>query len=789
MPAVAPARAGPDYAPLLDPMAAPEEQAAPGTDWPQLAHDAQRTGAAPQAVAGPYRFYWRWTGVPFASRAQPVVVGSRLFVGGLEGGMYAVDASFDAQGGGPRILWRRELGSPVRAGAGVDGNVVVVGTQHGQLYGLDIATGQQLWSVATGGAIASAPLMSGGTAYVGSGDGALYAVRTSDGTLLWRRPLGAPILSAAALSAGGDRVFVVAENAVAYAIDAATGAIAWQTQLQGQGSADRWPVVLGNLVVIRTQPIHSFHDLLLRGDKALESAGPRLADWAADWNLVRPAIVQHLTSNPSDQTFFALDASTGQSRGVAPVLYTFGTNDAPAPPVVRGGALYLSHRPRHGIQTDSAAAVHVATQWDADLGRMDPASLDVVGVTSSVPFNYQFRMTSDEPSVITAAGDLVLVDNWERLGAINLATGDLIPIAQTSHSSPCYAGWTADNAQMPFYEGCPLARPVIGEGNARSGAVTAAGRIFWLAPGPAGSANGLSSIGPANGFTNPPAPPAPAPPSPGPLPPATPVPVSQLAGYVWAEPPRPVATPPADLRQRLEDEVGRMVASTDHLMPFYLERGFHGPGTWPPDATTGADDVTGVAESNGFWYDPGELVLTLSTAYPYLNPTLQTQVRAYLLAEMTRFPPLNNLPWPPDSWMTQGRAREPYAVPIRSLLGTWPPPGRPLQTLYALWAYARYTGDWAYVAAHWSEAQALFAAKAPAINQYAEIAGAIGYARMAQHLGHTADAERWRGRRRRVDAVWPELRRLAGHRQRPLSPQRQPPGREARSAGRRSSSA
>ena len=704
-------------------------------DWPQLAYDGQRTGASPQGVHGPYRFYWRWMEVPFASRAQPVVADGRLFIGGLDGVMYALDAAHDAQGGAPRVLWRRDLYSPIRSGAGVDGDTVVVGTHHGAVYGLEATSGRVRWSAHTGGAILAAPLISSGTAYLGSAGGEFYAVRTSDGAVVWRRPLGAPVLGSAALGADRQRVFFLAENVTAYALAAGTGEILWRTQLQGQSGADRWPVVLGDLVVFRTMPIRRFGDLLRSNDDVLDAAGPRRPDWAADWTAVRSRILQHLAEEPADQTFFALSVATGKPLGVAPALYTFGNNDPPSPPVAHGQALYLPYRARHGIQTDSAVAVHVTTRYDAELGRMDPSTLDITGLRSPDTFRYQFRLTSDEPGVLTLAGDLLLVDNWDRLGGIRLTDGALVGVAQAAYDSPCYSQLTPNADLMPFYEGCPWPGPSVGEGHARTGAVAASGRIFWQVGG-----SGLASIGPADGRagsrpalgpTLPAAKPA--------LPAPTTVSPDVLRSFIWTEPPRPIAAP-ADLRRRLEEEIGRIVASDEHLLPFYLERGFHGRGSWPPDVTND-DEPTVVADSNAFWFDPGELVLTLSTAYPYLTPELQARVRSYLQVEMARFPPLERLPYPAAGWLTQGRAREPYPVPIRNpSWSAWPPPGVPIQTLYALWAYARYTGDWQYLSERWSAIQSLFEAKKGAIDSYAEVAGAIGYARIARQLGYTSEA-------------------------------------------------
>ncbi|HEX2923043.1 MAG TPA: PQQ-binding-like beta-propeller repeat protein, partial [Chloroflexota bacterium] len=736
--------ADPTDAPTNTPTPTPTDQVTPtpggvptsgdGNDWSQLGHDAQKSNASPQSVDGPYRFYWRWTDVPFASRVQPVVADGRLFVGGLNGTFYALDAAYDAEGGTPRVLWQRDLGSPVRSGAAVDGSTVVVGTQHGTIYGLDVSNGQVLWSVSTGGAILAAPLVADSTAYLGSADGNFYALRTSDGSVVWKQSIGVPILGSAAMSSDGSKLFFVAENVKAYALASTSGAVVWQTQLQGQSGSDRWPVVLGNLVVFRTQPIGYFHDLLHGGDDVMDSAGTRLSDWAADWSIVKPKIVLQLSADPSEQTFFALDTTTGQSKGTAPVLYTFGTNDAPSPPTVYNQSLYLPFRARHGIQTDSSSANHVTSRYDAELGRMDPTSLDITGLTTPDSFSYQFRLTSDEAGVMTVAGNMLLSDSWERLGGIRLTDGRLVGMAQVAHDSSYWANLAANNDLMPFYDNGPFQGPQVGEGNARAGAVVGSGRIFWHV-----QASGLAAIGPSDGSNiTSELPTATVEQSPGPLPVPTQVTTQALKDIIWTEPQQP-STVPADLTQKLEQEVGRIVATNNHLMPFYLERGFHGAGSWPPDVTNDTEPAK-VGDSKVYWFDPGELVMTLSMAYPYLNTTMQSQLKSYLQSEMNRFPPLQNLPWPTDSWLKQGQPRELYGVPMRNSVNSWPPPGVPIQTIYAMWAYGRYTGDWGYVGSHWPEIKNLFNAKRNSISSYAEIAGAIGYARIAKQLNYSADA-------------------------------------------------
>lgn len=59
-------------------------------DWLQLARNAQRSNDTPHQVDPPYCYIWKWYEVPFASRAQPVVVAGRLFIGGMDGVLCAM---------------------------------------------------------------------------------------------------------------------------------------------------------------------------------------------------------------------------------------------------------------------------------------------------------------------------------------------------------------------------------------------------------------------------------------------------------------------------------------------------------------------------------------------------------------------------------------------------------------------------------------------------------------------------------------------------------------------------
>jgi len=737
---------------VLPPAPATAGQGAiPLQDWPQLGRDAQRSNYSPLQVNPPYCYIWKWYEVPFASRAQPVVAAGRLFIGGLDGVLYARDASTGAS------LWTFPGdGSPIRHSAGVLSDTVVFSTHEGNTFALNAATGALRWRQFTGRS-ATAPLMDAarGRVVVASTDGRLTALNLSNGAVVWQYQSDAPILTTPALSRDGRLIFAGNEAIRAFAVNAETGALVWETQLYGQSLTDRYPVVLSDTVIYRSQPLYALGRLLEEGDNVMNQAGAVNADWDADWNAIRPHIQNYLAGNPHKQTLFVLDAATGVTRGVAPVLYTFGSSDAPAMPVVRAGApytAYVMYRARQGIQT-TGGSVHVGSQYDAELGLLSTQQLtQIIGLrTAQYPsstYNAEFRMTSDEPAILTMGGNILLVDNWERLGGISLTnaiSGSLVHIGNVSNIWPECGGGPGSGCgpegPNPFFPlsgnpadpAYPFPPPRVNEGASRAGAVVANDMIYWRV-----IEGGLAGIGTRPGSACP----APLvytrtlPPPPPPTPPVVTT-TRPLTDYVTLDLTGLVSNPPADLVQRLRDEVRTLIALTPYPMPYYFERGMTNPAMWPHNSTqpTEPPAVTYGSHGNAVWHDSGELLLTLAMAYPYLDPTLRVSVTQYVSGVIALYPPWQNMPWGGD-WLRNSAPRELYPVPddIRQNLNNWPPPAASPISLYAVWLWAKNTGDWALVEDHWAGLTALYNARANNLPYYADIAGVIGYARMARQL-------------------------------------------------------
>lgn len=749
--------------------------AAAAGDWTQLGHDAQRTNYTSLQVDPPYCYAWKWYEPPIASRVQPVVANGRLYIGSMDGVMYARDATTGAS------LWTYVVGGPIRHSAAVFNNVVVFSSYDGYTYGLDATSGAWKWQLFTGSSMTAPLIDPNGRTYVASTGGKLTALDANTGAQYWQIDSGAPILTSPSLSVDNQTVFFGNESIQAIAVRASDGGQVWRVALQGQSLADRYPVVMNDTVLYRSQPLDFFHDLLHDGDSTMDLAGAVNANWATDWANVRPQIVNYLTANASKQTFFALASTTGASRGVAPVLYTYGGNDPPNVPVVNGTNVYVTYRPRHGIQTDSPNDVHVTSKYDAELGQMSISTLDITGIqkASSATFNYQFRLTSDEPANLSMSGNILWSDNWERLGGVNVATGQLIYASNVSNNWPECGSQCGIPGSNPFFPmsgnpvdpAYPFPSPRVTEGNQRAGMVIANNMLYWrvIEGGLGAMTHQTTSPCPAPKiYTSTPVRAAVATKSTTAAPTAQPrvatagnfkvflplivgggSPITsggphKLSDYLTLDLTAPVSNPPSDLVTRLRSEVQAIVSTNDHLMPLYLQRGFSEPYLWPYESPSSPSLPVVTYNSNGniYWHNPGDLLYAMAMAYPYLDATLQASVKSYMAAEMNRYPPLQSLGCcsgtGTPAWLKQGVARETYPVPFRNSLNSWPPANASLSTLYGLWLWSKNTGDWSYAQNHWADITAVYnAGSGNAIDYYADISGIMGYARLAQHFGNT----------------------------------------------------
>lgn len=92
--------------------------------------------------------------------------------------------------------WTFETGGEVLSSPAVVDGTVFVGSNDGNLYALDMVSGEQAWVFGTGGPVESSPAVVDGVVYVGSHDHNVYAVDTAAGEQEWAFETGGPVRSA-----------------------------------------------------------------------------------------------------------------------------------------------------------------------------------------------------------------------------------------------------------------------------------------------------------------------------------------------------------------------------------------------------------------------------------------------------------------------------------------------------------------------------------------------------------------------------------------------------------------
>ena len=113
----------------------------------------------------PFTYPWTQTDPFFTVDSGVVYYGSDL------GEVFALDAATGS------LLWEYETLYGRPAAPTVSGNLVLLGSLGGILYALDAATGQLIWYYPTAEAVIASPLAAGGVTYLTTADGQVHAVR------------------------------------------------------------------------------------------------------------------------------------------------------------------------------------------------------------------------------------------------------------------------------------------------------------------------------------------------------------------------------------------------------------------------------------------------------------------------------------------------------------------------------------------------------------------------------------------------------------------------------------
>lgn len=134
-----------DHAPDAGPVTADERTVAnPGGDWPQFHFDRTQLGVVPGNLPEQLSLAWRFQAGD-EIKSSPAVVDGRVYVGALDGNMYALDLKTGKE------IWTTPLDDMVEASPTLVDGSVYIGTLAGTMYALDAESGEMRWTFQTGG--------------------------------------------------------------------------------------------------------------------------------------------------------------------------------------------------------------------------------------------------------------------------------------------------------------------------------------------------------------------------------------------------------------------------------------------------------------------------------------------------------------------------------------------------------------------------------------------------------------------------------------------------------------
>ena len=553
---------------------------------------------------------------------------------------------------------------------------VYVGVMNGKMYCLNALTGAQEWVYQAGGPIPHTAAVADGRVYFGALDGKVYALDALNGEAVWTYRTDGPVYSAPAVADG--TVFIGSLDGYLYALNATNGSLRWRYQTQGQ--VDTSPAVGEGLVYFGSEDMHAYcvraSDGQLVWKKALSGYGMRntYPVLALEENVVifvttkpgantyvhsegypdasegsdfRTTWQQYYTTYPDRRHLFYLDADTGLDKWDGGLHY----QSLPLPywglliPILDGAGNAWFPIPS-GVENYKGSLDH-----DYRLVKVDLST----GLAVEVARGTEFNLVAAEVGRHTMIGDDYFYTRSEDVDVydpINNTKRELFGNGHGTHMDPL--------DPLPTKHLWRYGGVIAMGGMPNASHLIAAGGLGYYT-----SYGWLYCIGPEYKT------------------PAQVAPRSDLAEPYW-----PSGITAAQAQTELVSRVRQIVAA-GHLGPSarFVQAG-----------TEGLDRGYG-RRFQVFWFD-GELVRALAESWPFLPSDLQRQTQDYLRHEIETYllDPANY------------KTRQDSLAYDEHLQTYWYASNENLvaERLYAMWAYAHYTGDWTLVEGNWPFIKGLF---------------------------------------------------------------------------------
>lgn len=128
-----------------------------------------------------------------------------------------------------KTAWKRSI-KDVCPGSIIVNNVLIVSSTDGQVLGLDLLSGDPIWTYRTDQRLAAPPVASGDTVFQVGDHGRLYLLSASDGRELTRIDIEGTLIAPVVV---GRAVYVTDLSGSVFALDVQAGKTIWRSDLDG----------------------------------------------------------------------------------------------------------------------------------------------------------------------------------------------------------------------------------------------------------------------------------------------------------------------------------------------------------------------------------------------------------------------------------------------------------------------------------------------------------------------------------------------------------------------------
>ena len=204
-----------------------------------------------------------------AQQLRPAAQDGRIFVADYKGLLAAVDAASGS------TLWELDTDLPFSGGPGLTEDMVLMGTQDGEIHAFLQNTGTPVWIARLSSEVLAAPVEADGTVVARSIDGRVFGLDVRNGRRLWVYDHSVPLLTIRGNANPVIRAgiaYIGYDSGAIVALRVSDGTLLWEQAVatnEGRSELDRLADIDGDIVFVAS-------DLLVSSYKS------RLASLAAD---------------------------------------------------------------------------------------------------------------------------------------------------------------------------------------------------------------------------------------------------------------------------------------------------------------------------------------------------------------------------------------------------------------------------------------------------------------------------------------------------------------------------